>query len=152
MFLAVGAGGICMLAFPQGPGDPRALERLTRLWGAACLDEDPRHVAAWAEPIFGVDAPEPESIGLMVKGSAFQIQVWRALLEIPRGGLSSYQRLARAIGRPRAVRAVANAVAANPITYLIPCHRVIRSDGTLGGYRWGVACKRALLAWEAGQG
>jgi O-6-methylguanine DNA methyltransferase len=141
-----------MLAFPQGPGDPRALERLTRLWGAACLDEDPQHVAAWAEPIFGVDAPEPESISLMVKGSAFQIQVWQALLEIPRGGLSSYLRLARAIGRPRAVRAVANAVAANPITYLIPCHRVIRSDGTLGGYRWGVECKRALLAWEAGQG
>jgi O-6-methylguanine DNA methyltransferase len=152
MFLAVSGPGICLLAFPQGPRDPRALERLTRLWGPARPDEDLRHVGAWAGRIFGSDAPEPEPIGLRVKGSAFQIQVWRALLEIPRGQVTSYRRLARAIGRPRAVRAVANAVAANPIAYLIPCHRVIRSDGTLGGYRWGVACKRSLLAWEAGSG
>lgn len=81
-------------------------------------------------------------------GTPFQRQVWTRLLAIPPGAVTTYQALANDIGRPKAVRAVANAVGANPIAWLIPCHRVIRSDGGLGGYRWGVERKRAMLDWE----
>lgn len=83
-----------------------------------------------------------------INGTAFQRRVWAALLDIPAGKVVTYRELAAAIGRPKAVRAVANAVGANPIAWLIPCHRVVRSDGGLGGYRWGVDRKRAILSWE----
>jgi AraC family transcriptional regulator, regulatory protein of adaptative response / methylated-DNA-[protein]-cysteine methyltransferase len=85
----------------------------------------------------------------LVKGTNFQIQVWRALLRIPFGGMTTYQSIAELIGRPTAVRAVGNAIGKNPIAYLIPCHRVIRESGELGGYRWGLERKTILLAWEA---
>ena len=78
----------------------------------------------------------------------FQRQVWTQLLTIPTGAVRTYRELAQSIHRPKAVRAVANAIGANPIAWLIPCHRVIRSDGGLGGYRWGLERKRAMLAWE----
>ena len=74
------------------------------------------------------------------------------MLEIPDGRVITYRQLAASVGRPRAVRAVANAVGANPIAWLIPCHRVIRSDGGLGGYRWGVERKRKMLQWEQNEG
>lgn len=90
-------------------------------------------------------APMP---GLRFNGTAFQQSVWRALREIPHGRTRTYSEVARAIGRPHAVRAVAGACAANPIAILIPCHRVIRSDGALAGYRWGVEIKRELLEAE----
>jgi AraC family transcriptional regulator of adaptative response/methylated-DNA-[protein]-cysteine methyltransferase len=85
---------------------------------------------------------------LDLRGTEFQRAVWRALLKIEAGRLSTYSRLASTIGRPRATRAVANAVGRNPVSVLIPCHRVIRNDGSLGGYRWGTERKRALLALE----
>jgi AraC family transcriptional regulator of adaptative response/methylated-DNA-[protein]-cysteine methyltransferase len=84
-----------------------------------------------------------------VQGTNFQVAVWRALLAIPSGTLAAYGDIARAIGRPRAVRAVGTAVAANPCAFLIPCHRVIRESGAIGGYRWGVTRKRAIHVWEA---
>lgn len=85
---------------------------------------------------------------LQVSGTSFQCDVWRALLQIPYGSTVTYSELAKNLGRPKAVRALANAVGANSIAWLIPCHRVIRSDGSLGGYRWGMARKQAMLAWE----
>lgn len=84
-----------------------------------------------------------------VRGTPFQQRVWQALREIPRGQTSSYARVARSIDAPGAVRAVAGACAANPVAILVPCHRVLRSDGTLSGYRWGPERKRALLEREA---
>jgi AraC family transcriptional regulator of adaptative response/methylated-DNA-[protein]-cysteine methyltransferase len=90
----------------------------------------------------------PPAIPLDLLGTTFQYRVWRALIEIPPGSTRSYREVARAIGRPRAARAVARAVASNRIAVLIPCHRVIRQDGSLGGYRWGVPTKRALLERE----
>jgi AraC family transcriptional regulator, regulatory protein of adaptative response / methylated-DNA-[protein]-cysteine methyltransferase len=94
-------------------------------------------------PGSGVDLP------LDVRGTAFQQRVWQALRGIPAGSTASYREIARRIGAPRAVRAVAHACAANPVAVAIPCHRVVRSDGGLAGYRWGVERKRELLEREA---
>ena len=94
-------------------------------------------------PGIGLDLP------LDVRGTAFQQRVWQALQKIPAGSTASYTEIARRIGRPKAVRAVAQACAANPIAVAIPCHRVVRHDGALSGYRWGVERKRALLKREA---
>ena len=96
-------------------------------------------------PNIGVDLP------LDVRGTAFQQRVWRALRDIPAGQTASYAQIAEAIGSPRSVRAVAGACAANTLAVAIPCHRVVRSDGALSGYRWGVARKQTLLAREAGE-
>jgi AraC family transcriptional regulator of adaptative response/methylated-DNA-[protein]-cysteine methyltransferase len=88
---------------------------------------------------------------LHIRGTAFQQRVWQALREIPTGTTVTYSEIARRIGMPRAVRAVASACAANKIAVAIPCHRVVRKDGSLAGYRWGTERKRALLAREAKQ-
>ena len=109
----------------------------------------PREVA---ERVFDPDAARRDSIRLLVKGTNFQIAVWKALLKIPPGRLVAYEQVARAIGRPSASRAVGSAVGANRISYLIPCHRVIRGSGALGGYAWGVPRKRAIIGWEASRG
>lgn len=93
-------------------------------------------------PAVGADVP------LDVRGTAFQQRVWQALREVPAGTTTTYTRLAERLGAPRAVRAVAQACASNAIAVAIPCHRVVRSDGALAGYRWGVERKRALLARE----
>ncbi|MEH6616283.1 MAG: methylated-DNA--[protein]-cysteine S-methyltransferase [Porticoccus sp.] len=87
-------------------------------------------------------------LALQPAGTSFQCEVWQALLNIPSGTVTTYTDIANAIGRPTSARAVANAVGANPIAWLIPCHRVIRRDGSLGGYRWGVSRKQAMLDWE----
>jgi AraC family transcriptional regulator of adaptative response/methylated-DNA-[protein]-cysteine methyltransferase len=89
------------------------------------------------------------ALPLDMRGTAFQQRVWQALRDIPPGETLSYAELARRIGAPRAVRAVAGACAANPLAVAIPCHRVVRSDGALAGYRWGIERKRALLEREA---
>ena len=86
---------------------------------------------------------------LDIRGTAFQQRVWQALRAIPAGSTATYAEIAKAVGRPRAVRAVAQACAANPLAVAIPCHRVVRTDGDLSGYRWGVERKRALLDREA---
>ena len=97
-----------------------------------------------------VDTPTGSlPIPLSPKGTVFQKEVWQALLRIPAGTTVSYSELARKLGRPKATRAVATACAANKLAVVIPCHRVVRSDGSLGGYRWGIERKRALLNLEA---
>lgn len=88
------------------------------------------------------------NVKLAATGTEFQHQVWRALLQIPSGETRSYTELANIIDRPKSVRAVANAVAANPIAWFIPCHRIIRSDGALGGFAWGTDLKQQMLDWE----
>ena len=94
-----------------------------------------------------VDGQPP--IRVLLKGTNFQIKVWEALLKIPAGAAVSYGALAEAAGRPGAGRAVGTAVGRNPIAYLIPCHRVLRSNGAVGGYRWGTARKKAMLGYES---
>ena len=92
--------------------------------------------------------PVPEDVPVDIRGTAFQWRVWRALTRIPRGETRTYSEVARTIGQPSAVRAVARACATNPIALVVPCHRVVRTDGHLGGYRWGLGMKEALLASE----
>jgi AraC family transcriptional regulator of adaptative response/methylated-DNA-[protein]-cysteine methyltransferase len=91
---------------------------------------------------------ESPKVDLDMRGTAFQLEVWRKLLEIPRGETRTYTQLAAEMGRPRSVRAVAHACASNRLGVLVPCHRVIRTDGSLAGYRWGLERKRALLVAE----
>jgi AraC family transcriptional regulator of adaptative response/methylated-DNA-[protein]-cysteine methyltransferase len=81
-------------------------------------------------------------------GTEFQLSIWNALQQVPKGQTCTYAEIAENIGRPKAVRAVGTAIGANPIAFLIPCHRVIRTDGSLGGFRWGVECKKRMLEWE----
>ncbi len=147
--IGVTARGICHLGF-LSPTDRRAaLAELATEWPRARIEEAPRVTAALARQLFmRVNSPAP-GINLHVRGTNFQIKVWEALLRIPSGEVVSYEDLARHIQAPRATRAVANAVAHNPVAWLIPCHRVIRKSGALGGYRWGETRKKVLLAWEA---
>ena len=99
-----------------------------------------------------LESPKKEfPLPLDIQGTVFQRQVWEALQQIPPGSTLTYTQLVQAIGKPKAVRAVASACAANKIAVVIPCHCVIRSDGSLGGYRWGIERKQILLALEADQ-
>ncbi|MEN0048276.1 MAG: methylated-DNA--[protein]-cysteine S-methyltransferase [Bacteroidota bacterium] len=99
--------------------------------------------------IFNKDWSRLDEIKLHLKGTDFQLKVWEALLKIPLGELSTYSQIAQTIEKPKASRAVGTAIGSNPIAYLIPCHRVIRSSGELGGYRWQERRKTAMIAWEA---
>jgi len=157
--------GICHFAFcdaagetsggPCGKRDPehaRELRALQNHWPHARLEDDGGASSTLIARLFSSsDESRGDPFHLLVKGTNFQIQVWRALISIPPGCVVSYQEVARRIGRRDAVRAVAGAIAANSIGYLIPCHRVLRSTGALAGYRWGSDRKRALLAWESVQ-
>lgn len=148
--IAVTRRGICSLGFIEGESRERAVTRLRESWKKATLLENPGASAQVVRQIFstsGVGGQAP--LQVMLKGTNFQIKVWEALLRIPEGAVVSYGALAEAIGRPGAHRAVGTAVGQNPIAYLIPCHRVLRNSGEIGGYRWGTARKRAILAMEA---
>ena len=91
----------------------------------------------------------PQHIWLALSGTSFQLQVWQALLDVPFGQTATYGDLARAIGKPKAARAIGGAVGKNPISFIVPCHRILASDGSIGGYYWGPAMKQAMLNWEA---
>jgi AraC family transcriptional regulator of adaptative response/methylated-DNA-[protein]-cysteine methyltransferase len=142
------ARGLCALSFGDDESSTaQAAAALRASWPAATWRRDDDGVRPLEERLAGGAAGEP--LRLQVRGTSFQVQVWRALLALPSGAACSYAELARAVGHPRAARAVGAAVGANPVAVLIPCHRVLRSTGALGGYRWGPDRKRALLAWEA---
>jgi AraC family transcriptional regulator of adaptative response/methylated-DNA-[protein]-cysteine methyltransferase len=146
--VAVTGRGISNLAFVQQGGRNKIVRDLKRQWKHAEVLEDPSATAPYANRIFSAAKPAGP-LTLYLKGTNFQIRVWQALLQVPRGMVASYEDVARKIDRPDAVRAVANAVAHNPVAFLIPCHRVIRKTGAVGEYRWGSARKKVLLAWEA---
>ncbi len=140
--------GVCALEFVETAATD-TVARLQRHWpNARFVDADPSAAAALAARIFGPTAQGSAPLGVVLKGTNFQLQVWRALLRVPRGALVDYGQLAAHVGRPGAARAVGNAVGANPVSVLIPCHRVLRRHGQLGGYRWGTARKLALLGRE----
>jgi AraC family transcriptional regulator of adaptative response/methylated-DNA-[protein]-cysteine methyltransferase len=138
------ARGLAYLAFMDG-SDERALAELSHRWPRAKLERDDAAAAQVARQAF---SDRGGRIRLAPVGTNFQVKVWQALLELGSRGPTSYGELAAAIGSPGASRAVGQAVGANPVAWLIPCHRVLRRDGGLGGYHWGVERKRAMLAWE----
>jgi len=146
--LALTGRGICFLAFVDGERQ-YALEQLRFDWANANLREDPSRTHLVLQQIF---APRPgASIALHLRGTNFQIKVWEALLRLPPGAATSYEALAEQVGSINAARAVGNAVAHNPLAYLIPCHRVLQKAGGFGNYRYGPARKQAILGWEMAQ-
>jgi AraC family transcriptional regulator of adaptative response/methylated-DNA-[protein]-cysteine methyltransferase len=148
VLVAITARGICGMHFIDSASV--GLERLRHDWPGADLRRDPVGTAPVCGRLFGPLSSRPRSaLALLVKGSNFQVQVWRALLELPFGSLATYGDISRRIGAPGAARAVGTAIGANPVAWLIPCHRVIRESGALGGYRWGPERKAAMLGWEA---
>ncbi len=139
--------GLCGLAFAAEMGEDAAMADLRKRWPAASYREDGPRLAVWVDAAFGLGA-KGETAPLTLIGAPFQIKVWEALLQLPEGHVTTYGEIAQAVGNPRAVRAVGTAIGRNPIGYLIPCHRVLRGTGELGGYRWGLPLKRAMLAYE----
>ncbi len=147
---AMSKRGLCALYFVESLEEkPAQLARLRADWPKAELLEDPTATAPAAREINRrMMGAGQEPLGVLLKGTPFQIKVWEALLRIPCGDVTSYGEIARAIGAPAACRAVGGAVAANKISYLIPCHRVLRESGAIGGYHWGLPRKRAALVLE----
>jgi AraC family transcriptional regulator, regulatory protein of adaptative response / methylated-DNA-[protein]-cysteine methyltransferase len=142
--------GICALRFLSAPSRQAALRGLRDEWPAAEFVKNDGETGETCRRIFS-DATEDVStpFHLHLRGTNFQLKVWQALLTIPSGRLAKYGDLAAKIGAPTASRAVGSAVGRNPIAYLIPCHRVIRSLGIIGDYRWGRERKQAIIGWEA---
>lgn len=147
--IALTSRGICNIQFLHNADEQTALQQLQADWPQAKITREQTATEKVCNQIFHTS--RSSLLTLHLKGTNFQIQVWQALLRIPLGELTTYQGLATAIGKPTAARAIGNAVGRNPIAYLIPCHRVIRGTGELGGYRWGCDRKAALLGWEASQ-
>jgi AraC family transcriptional regulator of adaptative response/methylated-DNA-[protein]-cysteine methyltransferase len=150
--LTMTEGGICGIAFADEDvgGRRAALDDMRGRWPQAVFREAPEVTEKAARRIFeisGAGSPVP----LVLIGTPFDLQVWQTLLKIPMGQLVSYTHIANHLGRPAASRAVGTANGRNPISFVVPCHRALRGDGSLGGYYWGLARKRALIAWETGQ-
>jgi AraC family transcriptional regulator of adaptative response/methylated-DNA-[protein]-cysteine methyltransferase len=141
--------GLCCLEFLAPGEQDEAPQCLARRWPRATLRSAPREKVERVERAMVGAGGEGRPLPLCVAGTSFQIAVWKALIALPPGALASYGHLASALGRPGAARAVGRAVGHNPVAVLIPCHRVIRETGGLGGYRWGLPRKQALLSWEA---
>jgi len=146
--IGVVGGSICYLAFAPTGSDSNMLADLSARWSAVLLNHDPRRADETISAVFDRRASADKEIKLLVRGTCFQVEVWRALLGIPLGNVCTYAEVAQRVGRPKATRAVGSAIGANLIAWLIPCHRVIRSDGQLGGYRWGATMKRICLDFE----
>jgi len=148
MLVAATERGICSIQF--GRTDAELLEGLKREFPFAVRKPDEGGLQSWVEALLrhmqGKDLDS--SLPLDIRATAFQRRVWRYLQSIPFGETKSYGQVAKAIGRPTACRAVARACATNPVAVAIPCHRVVRQDGTMGGYRWGIKRKKALLEME----
>ena len=141
--IALTERGICAIQFVVDPSDLKAA------WPRARLERDQAGTAGVAGEVSGrMLGRTREPLAVVFRGTPFQLKVWQALLEIPPGLVTTYGDVAARIGRPEACRAAASAIGANAVAYLIPCHRVLRATGAMGGYRWGVARKRTLLALE----
>ena len=144
-FLAETSRGLCRLAFVEPGHEHEELDALGERFPMARFERDDLRAAELAEIIWGRGKAR---LPLRVCGTNFQVQVWRALLELEPGETVTYSALARRLGLSNGARAVGNAVGANPIAWLIPCHRVLQAGGRLGGYRWGTARKQMIRRWE----
>ena len=143
MIVAATPRGICGMGFTAEFGREWSIQDMTSRWPEAQFVENADAIAPQVAAILNGD-----KANLHLIGAPFQIKVWEALLNVPTGHVTTYSEIAKAIGNPKAVRAVGTAVGRNPVSWLIPCHRALRKSGALGGYHWGLPVKRALLAWE----
>lgn len=147
VLIAVTRHGICYLSFVDN--NQAVLEAdLRKKWQTATIYRSSQDTMPYIDTIFRKPESSRQPLSLYVQGTNFQVQVWKALLRIPPGRVTTYAALARQVGNHKASRAVGNAVGANPVAFLIPCHRVIKSSGAIGKYRWGSQRKRILLGWE----
>lgn len=140
------ARGLCGLAFTEAGKEEEAYQDLFRRWPAASWRREDASAARMVERVFGAPSEGP---ALVLMGPPFHVQVWKALLRIPTGHTASYGQVAAWAGKPEAARAAGAAIGANPISFLIPCHRAIAKDGRLTGYHWGLDRKVAMLGCEA---
>jgi AraC family transcriptional regulator of adaptative response/methylated-DNA-[protein]-cysteine methyltransferase len=151
VFVAATERGVCVLQIIGPEEVAAALAEVRQLVPDCDLVEDARALDAVYRQIDNlVEGGGPASVPLDLRGTPFQRRVWQELQQVPRGETATYTELAKRAGMPRAVRAVASACARNPVSLFVPCHRIVRRDGGLGGYRWGLDRKRALLARERG--
>lgn len=151
-FIASTFRGICKISFLSENILQQPFNELVTEWPDAKFDENNFSAQNITDRIFehytAPNAKQGKPLSLYVKGTNFQINVWKALLKLQKGELASYQQIAQSLQKPQASRAVGTAIGKNPVGLLIPCHRVIRQSGELGGYRWGLNRKHALLACE----
>ncbi|WP_069094698.1 bifunctional helix-turn-helix domain-containing protein/methylated-DNA--[protein]-cysteine S-methyltransferase [Methyloligella halotolerans] len=124
-------------------------EDMRRRWPRADYVNDQSATARTAVGLFGETSPDREPLQIVLIGTDFELRVWRQLMQVPTGEVTSYGRIAEAIGRPGAARAVGRAVGRNPLSFVVPCHRALGHGGSLTGYHWGLVRKRVLLGWEA---
>jgi AraC family transcriptional regulator of adaptative response/methylated-DNA-[protein]-cysteine methyltransferase len=136
--------GVCYVGFGERE---KVLNDLKKRYGGATVQE--KYLPLHQHVLNHLEKGDASDLTLHVAGTGFQLSVWNALLQIPVGEVSSYKAVAQAIGKPKAVRAVGSAIGNNPVSCIIPCHRVVRSDGRLGGYFWGTEIKRSMLEREA---
>jgi AraC family transcriptional regulator of adaptative response/methylated-DNA-[protein]-cysteine methyltransferase len=148
VIVASTAKGICHMAFVD-EGEEKALEQLKTNFPNAVYNQLVDRIQQNALFIFTQDWSRLDVIKLHLKGTDFQIKVWETLLKVPAGGLTTYASLAKKAGSENAYRAVGTAVGSNPVAFLIPCHRVIKSTGEVGQYHWGSTRKNAIIGWEA---
>lgn len=148
-FIAITPRGVCSLAFVEHMKTDGHLLELQKKWPSAKVRENRQHTLTVIQAMFSVEKKLDRPLSLHVTGTNFQISVWKALLQIPPAAVASYTQVATAIGHPRSARAVGLAVGANPVAFLIPCHRAIQQSGKLGGYHWGETRKHAIHAWES---
>jgi AraC family transcriptional regulator of adaptative response/methylated-DNA-[protein]-cysteine methyltransferase len=136
--------GVSYLGFVDNNKEA-VFSRFKEIWEKATFIEDDKKAQDFLDNIF----IEKKKFDLYVKGTNFQINIWKALLNIPNGTITTYQDIANTINKPKAVRAVASAIGSNHIGYLVPCHRVLAKSGAMSGYRWGIERKKILIAYEA---
>ncbi len=147
-----GLAGLAFVDEDKGQTQQEALADMTQRWPKARFVPAPERTAVFAQQIFKSSPSSRERpIRLVMIGTDFEVRVWETLLKIPMGRAVSYNDIARHLGQPTASRAVGSAVGRNPISFVVPCHRVLRGDGSLGGYHWGLTRKRALIGWETGR-
>lgn len=147
-FIATTPRGVCNFEFLETGDIADVIEGLRQRWPLAVMRENRLSTQEVVEAMFEQVGEPRKPLSLHVSGTNFQINIWKALLRIPPGSVSSYSQVANFIGQPGSARAVGHAVGANPVAFLIPCHRVIQANGGLGGYRWGTTRKQLMLSWE----
>ena len=144
--------GLCGLAFADPGKERAALADMRRRWPKAKFVEDSARTAPLTARIFDKKLWRPDQpLRVVLIGTDFEVRVWETLLRIPMGRATTYSDIAGNIGAPKAARAVGAAVGKNPVSFVVPCHRVLGKSGDLTGYHWGISRKRAMLGWEAGK-